>query len=94
MFEKQESREIRRQIGLILMQEWDPIGVNDVPEASDEYDGYIGDVYALIERGATESEISNYLHCVELRQMELSIPSMAARDHTASSLKKLAALFA
>lgn len=41
------------------MQEWDPIGVNDVPEAGDEYDGYIGEVYALIERGATESEMSH-----------------------------------
>ena len=72
------------------MQEWNPIGANDIPEASDEYDGYIGDVYALIEREARESEISDYLRLVELRQMGLSIPSRAARDRAASSLKKLA----
>ncbi len=34
------------------MSEWDPIGVKDLPEAADEYDGYLGDVYALIVRDA------------------------------------------
>jgi len=92
--EKEKSRDIRRQIRHILMQEWDPIGVNDIPEATDEYDGYIGDLYVLIERGATERELADYLRFVEIRQMGLSIPSTAARDQTASSLKKLAALFA
>ena len=59
MWSRRKNPEIRRQIRHILMQEWDPIGVNDVPEAGDEYDGYIGEVYALIERGATESEMSH-----------------------------------
>ena len=38
------------------MEEWDPIGVSDTPEAADEYDGYIGGIYELLERGASEAK--------------------------------------
>ena len=45
---------VRSKIRAIFMAEWDPIGFNDVPEASDEYDSYIGGVYQLLEQGASE----------------------------------------
>jgi hypothetical protein len=31
--------EIETKIRPVLMEDWDPIGVSDVPEAADEYDG-------------------------------------------------------
>ena len=34
------ARKIQDAIGEVLMQHWDPIGVNDVPEARGEYDAY------------------------------------------------------
>jgi hypothetical protein len=39
--DKEASREVSRKIRGALMEEWDPIGVSDIPEASDEYDGSI-----------------------------------------------------
>jgi hypothetical protein len=54
MSDKEQSRERRAAIRRILMSEWDPIGVNDTPEAADEYDGYIGPVLE-----AFPAELSN-----------------------------------
>ena len=69
MPEKSASAEIRRHIRKILMQERDPIGVSDVSEAADEYDGYIDRVHNLITRGASEHEIAAYLRSVEVAEM-------------------------
>jgi hypothetical protein len=43
------------------MEQWDPIGVKNAPEAGDEYDGYIGSIFDLINRNATVLEIEEYL---------------------------------
>jgi len=67
--DKQESREIRVAIRRVLLQVWDPIGVQDEPFAQDEYDGYLGDVYELLLRGAPEDDIANYLFRVAIERM-------------------------
>ena len=66
---KGRSREIRRQIREILMREWDPIGVKDVPQAQDEYDMYIGEIYELLSRRASEKELSDHLLRIEYVRM-------------------------
>jgi hypothetical protein len=33
---------------MALLKEWDPIGVGQIPEAQDEYDSYVPDVYKLL----------------------------------------------
>src|SRR4051794_29614875 len=53
------------------MSAWDPIGVNDVPEAADEYDSYIGGLYELLELGASEESIRAYLQNIEMEAMEM-----------------------
>lgn len=59
---KYQSRENRAKIREILIQEWDPIGVRDVPQAQDEYDSYIGRVYVmLMDEGATRQAVAAYL---------------------------------
>ena len=52
-----QSRENRAKIREILMHEWDPIGVRDVPQAQDEYDSYVGRVYVMMmdERATHEA---------------------------------------
>jgi len=54
------------------MDKWDPIGVKDIPEAGDEYDMYIGDVYDLLRHGASSEEISKHLINIETQRMGLS----------------------
>ena len=95
MIDKQRSREIRCEIRRILMAEWDPIGVSDTPEAADEYDLYIGGVYELLERGASDANIYAYLRGVEVDRMEIvdangrPLLSEAKRSAVASSLNQL-----
>ena len=54
------------------MAKRDPIGVSDVPEAADEYDRYIGEVYDLLKSGATDKEIARYLIEIETDRMGLT----------------------
>ena len=58
-----------------LMEEWDPIRVKDIPEAADEYDSHLGEVYGLIVRGASIADLGG---C-----------SAAVRDAVAESLEGL-----
>jgi hypothetical protein len=63
-----------RELQCILMTAWDPIGVNDAPEAWDEYDDYVpGVAYRL--RDARDFDdaatgVADYLNHVERDWME------------------------
>ncbi len=72
----------------ILLKEWDPIGVKDVPEAQDEYDSYIPGVYKLLINRESSEKIFQYLWKVETDYMGL----YGNRNHTRSIAKKLAEL--
>jgi hypothetical protein len=63
--DKYRSRENRRLLRELLMREWDPIGVRDVPTAQDEYDNYTGEAYVMLDRGATTEDMERYLRSVE-----------------------------
>jgi len=58
------------EIGEILMHDWDPIGVADVPEASDEYDSYVRGVHKLLVTRRT-GEVFDYLWWAETEHMGL-----------------------
>jgi hypothetical protein len=89
---KYQSRENRRRIRQVLMEHWDPIGVRDTPEASGEYDRYVGEVYVLLmDHRASEDVINAYLFATTTEYMGLS-PSeflAAASEKTAAILVAL-----
>ncbi len=70
-----QARGIQEQIRQILLNDWDPIGIRDVPEAQDEYDSYVGGVYRLLADGAAAVEVAKHLARIEGEQMGL--PSSA-----------------
>ena len=70
-----QARGIQEQIRQILLNDWDPIGIRDVPEAQDEYDSYAGGVYRLLADGASPVEVAKHLARIEGEQMGL--PSSA-----------------
>lgn len=82
------AREIQRAIREVLLREWDPIGVKDVPEAQDEYDVYVGAVYHLVASGASVEEIAEHLTQIEQNAMGLSADSKA-RHSVAMHLRQL-----
>jgi hypothetical protein len=97
--DKEASREVRRKIRRVLMEQWDPIGVSDTPDAADEYDLYIGDVYELLKRGASAAKIGAYLRGIEVDRMGMvdanGEPLLAGEKRSAatSALTELAPYF-
>ena len=81
---KRYHGEIRR----ILLHDWDPIGVSDVPEAQDEYDSYVGGVYRLLITKATPQQVFDFLWDVETVRMGLS-GSRSRTLHIADQLHRL-----
>ena len=65
------AQHLYRTIRMVLMDEWDPIGVSGIPEAADEYDGYVPTIYKLLIRRAPVHEVFDYLWRVETEDMGL-----------------------
>jgi len=55
----------------ILLTDWDPIGVRDVPAASDEYNQYVAPIVKMAKTGKTILEVSEYLLEIETGAMGL-----------------------
>ncbi|HEY0155347.1 MAG TPA: hypothetical protein VGB92_25255 [Longimicrobium sp.] len=49
------------RVDSVLWEVWDPIGVNDAPEARDEYTSYAPDIAHLLRSGASDAEIERHL---------------------------------
>jgi hypothetical protein len=63
----------------LLMDEWDPIGVRDWPEAADEYDAYVGVVGRMLHEGASADDIAAYLRRIREDRMGMC-PSLTGRE--------------
>lgn len=68
---ERRAKEIMANIRQILLMEWDPIGIKDVPETQDEYDFYIGGVYRLLVSNSAADQIARHLAQIEKEQMGL-----------------------
>lgn len=55
----------------ILWEDWDPIGVRAMGGPSDEYDAYAPIVLEMLQTGATETEIAQYLFWLTVEQIGL-----------------------
>lgn len=58
------------EVDQILWDEWDPIGVSDLPR--DEYSSYVGPIVTLLLRKADDDEIAAHLEQFEKVMMECS----------------------
>jgi len=61
-----------RAVDEVLHYVWDPIGVAGIPQARDEYYGYLSRVYALVKEGRDTDTIAQYLTEVAVEAMGLS----------------------
>jgi hypothetical protein len=69
---KGRLKEFERAVHVILIEEWDPIGVKSHPGAEDEYDGYIGGIVRLLLGGADKVRLADHLRRLEVGSMGLS----------------------
>jgi hypothetical protein len=69
----------------VLMEEWDPIGVREWPDAADEYDTYVGRVGRMLRENASAGQIAGYLR--DIRTDRMGLEGAAGReDAVAASL--------
>ena len=66
---KPEYKTLWKQIDKILWEDWDPIGINDCNNASDEYTGYSPQILQMKLQGASKKEIAQKLLEYEKSQM-------------------------
>jgi hypothetical protein len=85
--DKAESRSIYAQIRRVLLDVWDPTGIRDEPNAQNEYDMYIGDIFELLKRNASTDEIAKYLHWVAHDRMGFDRAQIRDMDETTAALK-------
>jgi hypothetical protein len=83
---------LTRCVDDVLIGQWDPIGVNGVPEARDEYDGYVPGVVRLIFERADAATIAAHLRTIEEEHMGLHPRSMDALLPIAQRLVSLSVL--
>lgn len=62
---------IYKKIDEILWQDWDPIGINDMSDARDEYDGYVSQLFNLKKSGSSKEEIAKCLFKIEKERIGL-----------------------
>jgi len=86
---KQTNRRIMAEICRVLWEQWDPIGVNDEPDAFGEYDGYAGSLYGLLLRDASEEEIDQQLYTYETDNMGLRSLDKKERLAVVKSLRAI-----
>ena len=72
MIDTRDARRIEDEIRGVLVGIWDPIGIKALGGPRDEYDSYIGKMYGLLARGATDEEIEMELLKIEHERMGLS----------------------
>ena len=64
--------ELYQRTDEVLHYVWDPIGISAVPQARDEYDAYLPQVFAMLLDAKSEGELSAYLSNVEDERMGLT----------------------
>jgi hypothetical protein len=88
--EKYAGRSIKQQIDRILWEVWDPIGVNKISPARDEYSAYVNGVFQLLTSGASDEEIAQHLLTMVHDRMELKAATVADMRPTVKALRNIA----
>ncbi len=72
MIDKKKTNNLREKIDQILWNDWDPIGVNDIPEAKGEYTSYADHIVSrLLNNKEDKKAILDYLFWAEVENMGL-----------------------
>ena len=67
---KEEFRRLKPLVSDVLWRHWDPLDLNENPEARGEYDAYVPRVIGAIMRGANALEIASLLTEISEDMME------------------------
>ena len=82
------AAELTTMVRVALWRDWDPIGVNNISDADDEYDSYVGSICSLLLSGADAHQIRQHLSRIETEYMGLSsqCPQLSHLDEFVTQL--------
>jgi hypothetical protein len=83
-----QLKKLRERVGDILLAEWDPIGIRDVPNIKDEYNSYVSAIINMILSNQSEADLSEYLLKIETNEMGLKGEKLRAQ-RVAGTLREL-----
>lgn len=75
-------------IRLVLLVDWDPIGIFGHVGAMDEYDDYAVEVYDLLAADASEDDLVSYFHQTQSKQIGVRGKSSADLAAIASKIRR------
>ena len=64
-----QVKRLLKEVEAVLWENWDPIHVNDCPEAKGEYDSYAGAVFTVALKTRSAIAIAEHLMSVEHASM-------------------------
>lgn len=73
------------EVKRVLLKEWDPIGIPNIPEAGTEYDGYVLGLCRLLREFQSVEKIYEYLFWIVIERMGLEVNE----SHTMAIAKML-----
>ena len=88
--EKYAARAVKHEIDRILWEVWDPIGVNRMSEARDEYSIYVNGVFELLVNGAADNAIAQHLLEIVINRMEINEATIEHMRPTVVALRAIA----
>lgn len=68
----ENQKNLYKRIDEVIHYMWDPIGIAGTPEARDEYDAYIPQIFKLLIADKDEEEIVKLLRSIEIDRMGIS----------------------
>lgn len=81
---KKKNQELYDAVDKILWEEWDPLGVNDIDDARDEYYSYIPRITKFLIEGRDQYKLTQHLY--DLTTIAMGGLGDKARDRTVSKL--------
>ncbi len=87
--DRETSSALVARVDSVLWEVWDPIGVNDAPEARDEYTSYAPAIAQLLRTGASDGEIECHLATIILENMGMSWVNPDRARRTLAALREI-----
>jgi hypothetical protein len=66
-----KTRSLLSEVKRVLLMDWDPIGIQKIPDAETEYDGYALGIYQLLVESRSVEEVNAHLRWIVVDRMGL-----------------------
>jgi len=84
-----EKKDLISNVRSVLLNDWDPVGIGDNLNLSDEYDGYIGSIINILKQSLSIEEIVSLLEKIEKIEMGIDSVDVKKLYDVATKLKSI-----